>query len=59
MFKILTFETLDSTNSYAKEHLLSLDNKHVIFTTNQLKGKGRENREWISSSNSLTFSIKS
>ena len=57
MFNIIEFIELDSTNKFAKQNIEKLNNRDVIFTTIQNKGKGRMLRDWISNSNSLTFSI--
>ena len=45
---IVTLEEVESTNSYALEHIHSFDDKTVIFTSRQSFGRGRYNRKWIS-----------
>jgi len=57
MKNIIYFDTLESTNKYAKENISVLNDRDVIFTTNQTNGKGRETRIWNSSNDSLTFSL--
>lgn len=44
------FSTIDSTNSFAKNNILSLDReKLTVITTNfQTSGRGRQGREWNS-----------
>jgi len=53
-FKIL--DNCDSTNFYAKENYKEFDDKTVIFTTNQTKGRGRFDRVWLST-NSVCMTI--
>jgi len=56
--KILHFKKIDSTNNYAKKII----NKNplegtIIIADVQTKGRGRKNRQWISSKGGLWFSI--
>lgn len=48
--KELVFETLPSTNTYAKEHLLSFDPKEItsIRALIQTKGRGTREKNWLS-----------
>jgi BirA family biotin operon repressor/biotin-[acetyl-CoA-carboxylase] ligase len=48
--KHIHFETIDSTNTWAKTHTenLSPDKLTVISADHQLGGRGRFNRSWIS-----------
>lgn len=55
--KIYKFESLESTNSYLKDHIKDYNNLDVVFTFNQTNGHGRINRSWSSNRDSLTFSI--
>ena len=55
--KIYKFESLNSTNSYLKDHIKDYNNLDVVFTFNQTNGHGRTNRVWSSNNDSLTFSI--
>ena len=55
--KIYKFDSLESTNSYLKNHIHEYKNHDVVFTFNQTNGHGRTNRVWSSTSESLTFSI--
>ena len=54
---ILTFDTLDSTNSYLKRNGKYLDHFTVVQANHQEKGKGRLGRSWQDQGNSLLFSI--
>ena len=54
---ILTFDTLDSTNSYLKRNGKYLDHFTVAQANHQEKGKGRLGRSWKDQGNSLLFSI--
>lgn len=42
------FETIDSTNTYIKNNLNSLENKSVILAKYQTKGRGRYDRNFVS-----------
>ena len=57
MFNCIYFEELDSTNSYAKRNIDSLNNYDVIIANNQTSGRGRLSRKWHADNKSLTFSI--
>lgn len=57
MYKIIKFDTLDSTNLYLKQNYNQYDEFTVITTDNQTKGKGRMQRVWNSNKDDLTFSI--
>lgn len=54
---ILTFDTLDSTNSYLKRNGKYLDHFTVVQANHQEQGKGRLGRSWKDQRNSLLFSI--
>jgi BirA family transcriptional regulator, biotin operon repressor / biotin---[acetyl-CoA-carboxylase] ligase len=43
--KVIFLETIDSTNSYLKNN--KFDDRTIIYTFNQTKGRGRVNRNWI------------
>lgn len=51
--KHLQFETIDSTNTWAKTHLDELDKSKLTLVSAglQTKGRGQFNRVWISSAN--------
>jgi len=52
------YEEADSTNEELLKDLSITQHGTVLFANNQVKGRGRLNREWISDkNNSLTFSI--
>ena len=55
--RIFKFDTLQSTNSYLKDHINEHINHDVVFTFNQTNGHGRISRSWCSTKDSLTFSI--
>ena len=38
--------SINSTNSWAKEHIKELEDKSVIYSFNQTSGRGRLNRSW-------------
>jgi BirA family biotin operon repressor/biotin-[acetyl-CoA-carboxylase] ligase len=57
-FKILNFDTLDSTSTYLKKHHFELDDLTLVFAKEQTQGHGRMQRKWVSSNgDSLLFSI--
>lgn len=54
--EIFYFDTLDSTNQYAKENQLANDS--LVICDYQTKGKGRFNRKWTAEKGEdLTFSL--
>lgn len=55
-FHIQHFSSLPSTNDYAKEHYVELQNRDVIVCDTQTNGRGRFDRVW-KSGNDVTFSI--
>lgn len=56
--KLEYFETIDSTNKYAKEHIKDLADGAVIVAEEQSQGRGRLGRHWKSSKNKgIYFSI--
>lgn len=55
--RIFYFDSLESTNSYLKDHINDYQNLDVVFTFNQTNGHGRTSRVWSSTKDSLTFSI--
>ena len=57
-YKEIYFPTIDSTNTYLKNHFFELDNFSIVRSDYQTKGKGREDRIWKSESGeNLLFSI--
>ena len=56
-YKILKFDTIDSTNDYLKENYRCLDEYTVATSKIQTKGKGRLGRVWTTPSGNLAFSI--
>ena len=57
MSNILYFETLDSTQTYLKQHFNELNDKTVVVTEEQTAGRGRFDRQWVSQPGGLYFSI--
>jgi len=55
--KIIHFEDIDSTNSYAKEIGDSFDEGTVITCDRQVAGRGRLGRQWEAQEGSLCMSI--
>ncbi|MCX8029358.1 MAG: biotin--[acetyl-CoA-carboxylase] ligase [Brevinematales bacterium] len=47
-FSIVVFDELDSTNTYALRNADSIQDKTVIISDHQTKGRGRFDREWFS-----------
>lgn len=47
MFHILHFESIDSTNTYAKEHITDLNHYDVIWADYQTHGRGRRDHQWM------------
>ena len=47
--EIIYFESIDSTNSYAKEEANNLKSGTIILSEEQACGRGRRGRSWISS----------
>lgn len=45
--KYLHLEQINSTNNYCKENIDSLDDKTIVYTSNQTQGRGRFNRNWV------------
>ena len=44
---ILRLEETESTNSYAKEHINTLNDRTVVHALRQTHGRGRLNRSWV------------
>lgn len=55
--KIIHFDTIDSTNTYAKTIGLNCDDGTVVTSENQTVGRGRLGRQWESQSKSICMSI--
>lgn len=54
-YNIETLKTVHSTNSYALDNFTSLEDRTIIFTTNQTNGRGRYKRPWINDENENLF----
>lgn len=46
-YTIVTLQEVQSTNSYALEHIRSFEDKNVVFTSHQTSGRGRYDRHWV------------
>ena len=56
--KIIRLEEIESTNSYAKEHIAEFEDRTAIITKRQTAGRGRLNRSWVDlGENNLFLSI--
>lgn len=51
------FEIIDSTNQYLKDNYQGLDNLTFVSSDIQTKGRGRNNRNWMSEKGNLMFSV--
>lgn len=57
-FQIFRFDTLESTNSYAREHISELANLSVVVADCQTAGRGQRGNRWLSApGENLTFSL--
>ncbi len=45
--KSLYLDIVDSTNKWAKEHILEIEDKTLVYTFNQTDGRGRLKRKWL------------
>ncbi|HNW25202.1 MAG TPA: biotin--[acetyl-CoA-carboxylase] ligase [Candidatus Gastranaerophilaceae bacterium] len=45
--KLIFFEKIDSTNTYAKLNIDDLEDKSVVYTNFQTRGRGRFDRSWV------------
>lgn len=50
MFNIIHFETIDSTNNYAKNNIENLNHYDLILADFQTAGRGRRDHRWIAKS---------
>ncbi|MCD6450221.1 MAG: biotin--[acetyl-CoA-carboxylase] ligase [Thermotogaceae bacterium] len=55
--KIIRFDLIDSTNTYAIENYKHLHDGDVIVARKQIRGRGRHGRNWHSPSGGLWFSV--
>ncbi len=46
--QIIYFDSIDSTNNYAKKEIKKLENGTIILSEEQLSGRGRRGRDWTS-----------
>lgn len=47
MMNIISFNTIDSTNAYAKQNIEQLSDKTIVSADIQTNGYGRFNRSWV------------
>lgn len=57
MGKIIRFDTLDSTNTYAVDHFEELGDGDLVVAETQTAGRGRLNRKWLSPTGNLYASF--
>lgn len=57
MERILSFDELDSTNTYLKTHCTEWPDKTVVTAERQTAGRGRYDRKWVSQAGGLYFSV--
>ncbi|PLV57502.1 biotin--[acetyl-CoA-carboxylase] ligase [Thermotoga sp. SG1] len=55
--KIISFETIDSTNRFLKEYFSKYPSGTVVVALEQTSGYGRNKRKWYSSKGGLWFSV--
>lgn len=55
--KIISFDSIDSTNDFLKRNWEKLNNFTVCWALTQTKGRGRNGRNWFSPKGGLWFSI--
>ena len=48
--ELLYLDTVDSTNKFAKENLVELKDKTIVYSALQTAGRGRMQRKWNSNS---------
>ena len=53
--ELLFLNTVDSTNKYAKENILDLSDKTLIYAEYQSNGRGRLQRKWNTNSGSNIY----
>jgi len=56
-FDVLVFDTLPSTNDYAKQNISSFSKNTIIIAKEQTSGKGRFNRKFYSSKGGLYLTM--
>jgi BirA family biotin operon repressor/biotin-[acetyl-CoA-carboxylase] ligase len=54
---VISFDTLQSTNTYAKENIASLKHNDIVTARRQTDGRGRKQRSWHSPQGGLYFSL--
>lgn len=54
--KVISFDEIDSTNTYLKEHFSELNHGTIVTSKIQTHGRGRSDHSWISNEGNLYFS---
>lgn len=57
MNRLFLFDTLPSTNSYAKEHIDELPDRSIISARRQTAGRGRLGRAWTGPEGNISMSL--
>ena len=55
--KVISFDSIDSTNDFLRRNWRKLNNFTICWALTQTKGKGRNGRSWFSPKGGLWFSI--
>jgi len=55
--KIIKFDSLDSTNTYIKQHSYTMNHTDIVWALEQTHGRGRYGNSWLSKSGNLYFSL--
>lgn len=45
--KYIYLDETESTNNYAKEHITEIEDKVIVYTSKQTRGRGRFDRTWV------------
>jgi BirA family biotin operon repressor/biotin-[acetyl-CoA-carboxylase] ligase len=56
--KVCFFQTIESTNTFMKDHFDEYKHGHIVVSKIQTSGRGRRNRQWVSKDGNLHASIK-
>ena len=56
--KVCFFQTIESTNTFMKDHIDDYQHGHIVVSRIQTAGRGRRDRQWVSKDGNLHASIK-
>lgn len=56
--KVCFFQTIESTNTFMKDHFEDYRHGHIVVSRIQTAGRGRRDRQWVSKDGNLHASIK-